>query len=226
MKRVLKKEDSDLETQDLSEWKIKNLNPKMETILNDHLNLIHSIVRNYSCVGISYDELFAEGVIGLIIALDKFQPEKNFKFSTYAFYWIRSKVSNFIRKFKVNSNNKKNSESNNYIIGKKIVGDEWEEFQSYENDSIENLDINDLAKNIHIAIDLLTEKERLVIQKRFLNEKHLTLQEIADEFEMSKEGVRNIELRAVKKIKEFLVLNCGISAIVFLDIFFFRNISY
>lgn len=73
--------------------KVKNgdLSAREKLIVNN-IRLVVSIARRYVGLGLDFDDLIEEGIIGLIIAVDKFEPEKHLKFSTYATYWIRQSM--------------------------------------------------------------------------------------------------------------------------------------
>lgn len=64
-----------------------------KTLVEHNLRLVVSIARKYKGVGMSFQDLVQEGSIGLMRAADKFDPDKGFKFSTYATYWIKQAIS-------------------------------------------------------------------------------------------------------------------------------------
>ena len=68
----------------------------MGEIINNNILLVKSIVKLYVCKGISYNDLFQEGIIGLSIAIDKFDIEKGNSFSTYATIWIHQALKRLI----------------------------------------------------------------------------------------------------------------------------------
>ena len=63
-----------------------------EEIINRNLKLVVSIAKKYKYNGIAFIDLIQEGNMGLMTAIDKFNPDKGFKFSTYATYWIRQSI--------------------------------------------------------------------------------------------------------------------------------------
>ena len=63
-----------------------------EEIINRNLKLVVSIAKKYKYNGIAFIDLIQEGNMGLMAAIDKFDPDKGFKFSTYATYWIRQSI--------------------------------------------------------------------------------------------------------------------------------------
>ncbi len=72
-------------------------NPEIAKILvTSHLRLVVKVVSKYRGYGLSVSELISEGNIGLLYAIEKFEPEKGFRFSTYALWWIKASVQKYI----------------------------------------------------------------------------------------------------------------------------------
>lgn len=67
-------------------------------ILGSHLRLVYKIAKGYRGYGLAMHDLVAEGNIGLMQALNKFDPDKGFRFSTYASWWIKAAVQDYILK--------------------------------------------------------------------------------------------------------------------------------
>ena len=65
-------------------------------LITSHLRLVVTVVAKYRGYGLPMNELIAEGNMGLLYALDKFEPEKGFRFSTYALWWIKASVQKYI----------------------------------------------------------------------------------------------------------------------------------
>lgn len=65
-------------------------------LITSHLRLVVTVVSKYRGYGLPMNELIAEGNMGLLYALDKFDPEKGFRFSTYALWWIKASVQKYI----------------------------------------------------------------------------------------------------------------------------------
>lgn len=72
-------------------------NPEIAKILvTSHLRLVVKVVSKYRGYGLSSAEMISEGNIGLLYAVEKFEPEKGFRFSTYALWWIKASVQKYI----------------------------------------------------------------------------------------------------------------------------------
>ncbi|MFI3242213.1 MAG: RNA polymerase factor sigma-32 [Alphaproteobacteria bacterium] len=67
-----------------------------DKLINSHLRLVVKVVDRYKGYGLSVEEMISEGNIGLLNALEKFEPEKGFRFSTYALWWIKAGVQKYI----------------------------------------------------------------------------------------------------------------------------------
>ncbi len=65
-------------------------------LVNSHLRLVVKVVAKYRGYGLSSSEMISEGNIGLLYAIEKFEPEKGFRFSTYALWWIKASVQKYI----------------------------------------------------------------------------------------------------------------------------------
>ena len=92
---ILQKEE---EFQYINDWR-DNRNPKsLQKILNSYLRLAISYARKYSSYGLPIDDLIHEGVLGIMHALEKFDTSKDFRLSTYASWWIRASIQDYILK--------------------------------------------------------------------------------------------------------------------------------
>src|SRR5947207_9521248 len=69
-----------------------------ERMIEANLRLVVSIARHYNCRGMSFEDVVQEGILGLMAAINKFDPTKGFRFSTYATYWIRQAIVRAIEK--------------------------------------------------------------------------------------------------------------------------------
>ena len=65
-------------------------------LITSHLRLVVKVVSKYKGYGLPLNEMIAEGNIGLLYAIKKFEPDKGFRFSTYALWWIKAAVQKYI----------------------------------------------------------------------------------------------------------------------------------
>ena len=67
-----------------------------QQLINSHLRLVVKVVSQYRGYGLPLNEMIAEGNIGLLYAVNKFEPDKGFRFSTYALWWIKASIQKYI----------------------------------------------------------------------------------------------------------------------------------
>ena len=243
----------------IEEWRINRNSKSLKIILNAYLRLAVSYARKYSSYGLPLDDLIHEGVLGIMHALEKFDISKDFRLSTYASWWIRASIQDYILKnwsvvktgstasqkalfFNLRKIKKQISDvSSNYMGQKEIdkVSDMLNvkklEVQNMEsrlsggdvflNQKIDNDSENDLMsllqderanpeevledfsdgklkkEFINKAISTLNEREKIIIKLRKLKEKSITLDELGNILKISKERVRQIETKALEKLK-------------------------
>ena len=82
----------------IEEWRINRNSKSLKIILNAYLRLAVSYARKYSSYGLPLDDLIHEGVLGIMHALEKFDVSKDFRLSTYASWWIRASIQDYILK--------------------------------------------------------------------------------------------------------------------------------
>ncbi len=255
--------EKDHEFQLINDWR-DNKNPKaLQKILNSYLRLAISYARKYSSYGLSIDDLIHEGVLGIMHALDKFDTSKDFRLSTYASWWIRASIQDYILKnWSVVRTGSTASQKALFFNLKKIkqqINDVSREFmgqseidqvssmlnvksievQNMEsrltggdlhlNQKVDNENENDLMsmladerqnpeevyedfkdknvkKNyIEEAISTLNEREQKIIHLRKFKEKSITLDELGKMLKISKERVRQIETKALEKLRKSLL---------------------
>ena len=257
---ILEKED---EYNLINDWR-DNKNPKaLQRILNSYLRLAVSYARKYTSYGLPIDDLIHEGVLGIMHALEKFDTGKDFRLSTYASWWIRASIQDYIlknwsvvrtgstasqkalffnlkkikqqindvsREFmgqseidKVSSmlnvksievqnmesrltggdlhlNQKVDSESENDLMD--LLADE----RANPEESFEDLNDKKVKKDfINQAINTLNDREKTIISMRKFREKSITLDELGQMLKISKERVRQIETKALEKLKKAIL---------------------
>ncbi len=226
-----------------------------DKMIQANLRLVVSMAKHYMGLGLSFSDLIAEGNVGLLRAVDKFNPDMGFRFSTYAAWWIRQSiiralmrasstlhipvhVNNLLLKLKsveAELSNKLGREPTDKELAKEmgisvsrlkqlktwresttslnvLVGESRDTELGDLVDSMREEDVKEeIEKRIDFdavmsAMDNISEKERKVLNMRFGLEdgKPRTLQEIADELGVTREGARIIEKRAIEKLRQFL----------------------
>lgn len=231
-------------------------------LVTSHLRLVAKVAMSFRGYGLPVFELISEGNIGLMQAVKKFDPDKGFRLSTYAMWWIRASIQEYVlrswslvkigttaaqkklffnlKRMKSKINKIDNStlspdEVSTIARALNVSADEVSEMDSrlsyqdqsldapansHEDDSasmIDYLESNDpdhgeAIASIHdydykrslfiSALDNLSEREKAIIQARRLNEPASTLEDLSQEYGVSRERVRQIEVRAVEKLTE------------------------
>ncbi len=255
--------EKDTEFKLINDWR-DNRNPKaLQEILNSYLRLAISFARKFSSYGLPIDDLIHEGVLGIMHALDKFDTSKDFRLSTYASWWIRASIQDYILKnwsvvktgstasqkalfFNLKKIKQKiNDVSNDYMgqteinkvsemlnvksievqnMESRLTGGDLYLNQKVDNDSendlmglladerqnpeevYENFNDNNVKKMyINSALDTLSEREKTIINLRKFKEKSITLDELGRMLKISKERVRQIETKALEKLKKAII---------------------
>ena len=243
----------------IEEWRNKRKQKSLQIILNSYLRLAVSYAKKYKSYGLPLDDLIHEGVLGIMHALEKFDVSKDFRLSTYASWWIRASIQDYILKnwsvvktgstasqkalfFNLRKIKQQISDVSSDYMGQKEINKVSEmlnvknfEVQNMEsrlsggdlflNQKIDNESENDLMSllednranpeesfqdyndskikkdYLESAISTLNERERSIIKLRKLKEKSITLDELGKTLKISKERVRQIETKALEKLK-------------------------
>jgi len=88
----------EVEYQLISNWQKNKDEKSLNKLLAAYQKLVNSILRKYLSYGISQEDLFQEGMIGLVYAIDKFDVSRGFRLSTYSRWWIKAVIQNYILK--------------------------------------------------------------------------------------------------------------------------------
>ena len=235
MQKVLSTEYNDQEAILVEEWQKTKKKDILDQILVSHYKIVLFIANKYSKLGFNYNDLVIEGMLGLFISLDKYDTNKKIKFGTYAYFWIRAKILTFITKFssilsgvnqysqnKIKQKYNKNDEEEEPIFynHNKLLREISLDQKVYEDSdlsdfipfdiSIENDEIDqEFLEIMRIAMSFLTEQERFVIEKRYLIENAMSMQEISNHLGVSYETVRKAQKKAIDKIKTFILDKVG-----------------
>jgi RNA polymerase sigma-32 factor len=253
---------SEKEEQDLAMKWFKEEDVKAaQTLVTSHLRLVAKIASQFKGYGLPMVDLISEGNIGLMIAVKKFDPFKGYRLSTYAMWWIKATIQDYVLKswsmvkmgtssvqkklffnlrkiknklFQLNQGripvNETELIAQELEVSKEDVAemnDRFGQFESslndYTNDegSVEILDtiaspdnhedvlmesqeLDYQRQKFSKAFSQLNEREQDIIQKRKLTEKPYTLDVLSKTYGISTERVRQIEERALEKLKKMV----------------------
>ncbi len=257
---ILEKEE---EFKLINDWRDNRTPKSLQKILSSYLRLAVSYARKYSSYGLPIDDLIHEGVLGIMHALDKFDTKKDFRLSTYASWWIRASIQDYILKnwsvvrtgstasqkalfFNLKKIKQQINDVSREFMGQdeinkvstmlnvksldvqnmesRLTGGDLHLNQKVDNDTENDLmslladerqnpeesfeDYNDkkIKKDfVQKAINTLNEREKTIIQLRKFKEKSITLDELGKTLKISKERVRQIETKALEKLKKSLL---------------------
>ena len=173
-------------------------NSAREKLICSNLRLVINIAKRYSKFGLPLEDLIQEGNKGLIKAVDRFDPLKGCKLSTYASYWIRQGVTRALF-FKNRSSNTKYAHDTYDDEGN--IDNLLNETPSCENPRKDFL-YNEIILKLKKIIGNLDDREKDVIEMRFeLNgNKRMNYREIGERLRLSRERVRQIIDGALKKM--------------------------
>ena len=229
-------------------------------LVTSHLRLVAKIAMGYRGYGLPLAELISEGNVGLMQAVKRFEPDRGFRLATYAMWWIRAAIQEYIlhswslvkmgttaaqkklffnlRKIKgqlqaieegdlspenvkavaerlqvpeadvISMNRRLASQDHSLNAPLKIDGDgEWQDWLVDETESqeIALADRQELGKRQKLlsqALGSLNERERHILTQRRLRDEPTTLEDLSQEYGISRERVRQIEVRAFEKLQK------------------------
>ena len=230
-------------------------------LVTSHLRLVAKIAMGYRGYGLPIGEVVSEGNVGLMQAVKKFDPERGFRLATYAMWWIKASIQEYILrswslvKMGTTANQKrlffnlrrmkskiqaiddgdlrpdqvkeiatklKVSEDEVVSMNRRLTGDaslnapikagegesgQWQDWLVDDHDSqeqtlIEQDELDTRRAMLARAMGVLNERERRIFEARRLAEDPVTLEELSAEFDISRERVRQIEVRAFEKVQE------------------------
>jgi RNA polymerase sigma-32 factor len=229
-------------------------------LVTSHLRLVAKIAMGYRGYGLPISEVISEGNVGLMQAVKRFEPEKGFRLATYAMWWIKAAIQEYILrswslvKMGTTANQKKLffnlrkakskisaleegdlrpdqvkliakrlgvTEQDVVDMNRRLGGDvslnapireegdsgEWQDWlvdesASQEARMAESEESENRRKALGEALSVLNERERRIFEARRLADDPITLEELAEEFGVSRERVRQIEVRAFEKVQK------------------------
>ena len=231
-------------------------------MVTSHLRLAAKIAMGYRGYGLPQAEVISEANVGLMQAVKRFDPEKGFRLSTYAMWWIRASIQEFIlrswslvkmgttsaqKKLFFNLRKAKNkigaleegdlrpenvkqiandlnvTEDEVISMNRRMTGGdaslnarigdgedgaaEWQDWLEDEtaNQAADYERSEELEKRRALmieAMEVLNDREKDILSKRRLHTKAITLEELSSEYDVSRERIRQIEVRAFEKLQE------------------------
>ena len=199
--------------------KAKNgdLNAQNE-ILTANLRFVFNVASRYKGNGAAISDLISEGNMGLVKAIQKFNPEKDVKFISYAVWWIRNAMQEFIKKRQTILNIEKEDDClNSPVITDSFNVDDEDDYVTKMETVLSNEEDEtkrELHKNQKKIVDELLSKlswrERFIIEQYYgINEKEKNLEEIGRMLGITKERVRQIKGQSLKKLRSDILLMEG-----------------
>jgi RNA polymerase sigma-32 factor len=229
-------------------------------LVTSHLRLVAKIAMGYRGYGLPISEVISEGNVGLMQAVKRFEPEKGFRLATYAMWWIKAAIQEYILrswslvKMGTTANQKKLffnlrkaksrisaleegdmrpdqvatiakrlgvGEQDVIDMNRRLGGDvslnapirndgdtgEWQDWlvddrENQETTLTQSEELDNRRRALSDALSVLNDRERRIFEARRLAEDPVTLEELADEFGVSRERVRQIEVRALEKVQK------------------------
>jgi len=241
-------------------WREQGDREAAHKLVTSHLRLVAKIAMGYRGYGLPISEVVSEGNVGLMQAVKRFEPEKGFRLATYAMWWIKAAIQEYILrswslvKMGTTANQKKLffnlrkakskisaleegdlrpdqvkviakrlgvNEQDVVDMNRRLGGDaslnapirddgesgEWMDWLVDDSPSQERLladheESDNRHQALISALDVLNEREKRIFQARRLADDPITLEDLASEFGVSRERVRQIEVRAFEKVQK------------------------
>jgi RNA polymerase sigma-32 factor len=241
-------------------WRKHSDHDAAHKLVTSHLRLVAKMAMGYRGYGLPISEIISEGNVGLMQAVKRFEPEKGFRLATYAMWWIKATIQEYVLrswslvKIGTTANQKKLffnlrktksqisaledgdlrpdqvhfianrlgvTEHDVVDMNRRLSGDaslnapirddgesgEWQDWLVDETPNQEQLlseteESDNRHRALVSALDVLNKRERRIFEARRLIENPITLDELAVEFAVSRERVRQIEGRAFEKVQK------------------------
>ncbi len=231
-----------------------------EKLVTSHLRLVARIAMGYRGYGLPIGEVISEGNVGLMQAVKRFDPDKGFRLATYAMWWIRASIQEYIlrswslvkmgttaaqKKLFFNLRRAKSqlqaleegdlkpehvktiarklgvSEDDVVSMNRRLGGDaslnapvradseagEWQDWlvddsPGQEERLVERQEMGQRKDYLKSALSTLNDRERRIFEARRLSDDPMTLEDLSTEFSVSRERIRQIEVRAFEKVQK------------------------
>ncbi|PPR12063.1 MAG: RNA polymerase sigma factor RpoH [Alphaproteobacteria bacterium MarineAlpha11_Bin1] len=245
-------------------WKEHEDQDAAAKLVNSHLRLVAKISMGYRGYGLPLGEIISEGNVGLMQAVKRFEPEKGFRLATYAMWWIRASIQEYVirswslvkigttaaqkklffnlRRIKgeikaleegdlkrenlekiattldvseeevINMNRRMSGSDSSLNVPLRADSEgEWQDWLVDDSDNQETAlanreEANERRNMLLASMEVLNERERQILIARRLEEEPKTLEELSVEYGVSRERVRQIEVRAFEKIQKTIKL--------------------
>jgi len=234
-------------------------------LVTSHLRLVAKIAMGYRGYGLPLGELISEGNVGMMQAVQRYDPDRGFRLATYAMWWIRAAIQEYIlhswslvkmgttaaqkklffnlRKLKgqlqaieegdlwpehvasiaekldvshdevVQMNRRLSSPDHSLNAPIRLDGDsegEWQDWLVDDSDSQETVlaesqELGQRRQMLSSALSALNDRERTILTERRLRDDPTTLEDLSQQYGISRERVRQIEARAFEKIQKCLI---------------------
>jgi len=229
-------------------------------LVTSHLRLVAKIAMGYRGYGLPLAELISEGNVGMMQAVKRFDPERGFRLATYAMWWIRASIQEYIlhswslvkmgttaaqkklffnlRRLKgqmqaiedgdlspervtaiaekldvseadvVSMNRRLQSPDHSLNAPLRQDGEgEWQDWlvdedQNQESRYAEDEELSKRRRLLNSAMETLNDRERHILTERRLRDNPTTLEDLSQEYDISRERVRQIEVRAFEKLQK------------------------
>jgi RNA polymerase sigma-32 factor len=249
-------------------WKEHGDREAAHKLVTSHLRLVAKIAMGYRGYGLPISEVISEGNVGLMQAVKRFEPDKGFRLATYAMWWIKASIQEFIlrswslvkmgttasqKKLFFNLRKVKGQiqaledgdlrpdqvkeiarrlavpEEDVISMNRRLSGDaslnaqvradsegEWQDWLVDDAETQEDTLVQSEESKLRLgllteAMEKLTDRERRVFEERRLKDDPATLEDLSQEFGVSRERIRQIEVRAFEKVQK-AVKNAAVKA--------------
>jgi len=241
-------------------WKEHEEPEAAQTLVTSHLRLVAKIAMGYRGYGLPLSELISEGNVGMMQAVKRFDPDRGFRLATYAMWWIRAAIQEYIlhswslvkmgttaaqkklffnlRKLKgqlqqidegdmspemvsriatklevpesdvISMNRRLSSPDHSLNAPMRADGDgEWQDWlvDHTESQEVKLGDREELGQRRDLlkdALGTLNDRERFILTERRLRDEPVTLEDLSRKYNISRERVRQIEVRAFEKLQK------------------------
>ena len=243
-------------------WKTTGNVKSAEKLVTSHLRLVAKIAMGYKGYGLPLNEMISEGNVGLMQAVKKFEPEKGFRLATYAMWWIKASIQEYVLRSwslvkigtttaqkklffnlkkiknqiaprsegdlrneqvskianKLNVSEKEVVSMNRRLAGKEHSlnapvgedGDQWQDWlvdkeMDQELKLTQQEEMNQRKDLLKDSIKILNDREKEILYARRLTDYPLTLENLSQKYNISRERIRQIENKAFEKLQKHML---------------------